>query len=268
MCSQSTVPLHHEWTGIVLMLEFGHKHPILSIEGDCEEVLGRVFTCIEQLLANVVEIRNKIRYCGFWCHGSILESDAIRDNSITEDDSDITTIIACDFPWRCQIGHIFNIDVVAVLVGRLLENLFIGHHPFDSDVRNRLNHSRRNCFLTRPHSSRAETEFVFKQVHPSDEMILHILWPCFFVDSNTVFHGPTFHHEQRHNWVVIRCRGEFNLSVRRKFTVHWQYVAHVSMLCIENVIQIGQFVIPTLHKQVDETLVTMTRIVGPEDIIR
>ena len=230
-------------------------------------MFGRVFTRIEQLLSNVVKIGNEIRNCGFWRHCSILESNSIRDDTIPEDDSHITTISTRDFPRCCQVGDVLYVDVVAVLVGRLFENFLIGDHPFDADVRYWLNHGWRNCFLTRPHSSWTETKFVLEQIHSCDEMVLHVLWPCFFVDANTVFHGPAFHHEQRHDRMVVRCGRKFDLSVCSKFTVHRQDVAHVGMLGIENVVQIAQFVIPTLHEQINETLVAMTRVVRPEDVI-
>ena len=211
-------------------------------------MFGRVFTRVEQLLSNVVKVGNEIRNCCFWRHCSILESNTIRDDTITENDGYFTTISTRNFPRRCQIGDILYIDVVAVLIGRLLENFLIGDHPFDTDVRYWLNHGWRDSFLTWPHSSGTEAKFVFEQIHPCDEMILNVLRPCFFVDANTVFHGPAFHHEQRHNRVVIWCGRKFDLSVRGKFTVHRQDVAHMGMLGIQDVVQIAQFVIPTLHE--------------------
>ena len=231
-------------------------------------MFGWVFSSIKELLSNIVEISNKIRNGCFGRHCSVLECNTIRNDTITEDNHNFAAVFSSHLPWRCQIGHILNIDEIAILVRRLFEDFFIGDHPLNTNIGDRLNHCWRNGLLAWPHTGWAETKFVFKQVHTSYEMILHILWPCLFIDSNSVLHCPTFHHEQRHDWVVVRCCGQFNLPVSSKFTVHRQNVAHVRMLSIKNVIQISQFIVSVLHEKVDETLISVAGIVCAENIIR
>ena len=57
---QTTVPLRHEGASVVLVLEFGHEHPILAIECNSEEMLRWVFARIEKLLPDIIEICDKI----------------------------------------------------------------------------------------------------------------------------------------------------------------------------------------------------------------
>ena len=140
MCCKSTVPFGHEGSSIVLMLEFGHEHPVFTIQGYGEKVLRGIFSCIEELLTNVIEISDEIGNSCFWCHRSILECNSVRDDTISEDDSNFTTIFTRDFPWCCKISHIFNVDVITILIRGLFENFLIRHHPLNSNICYRLNH--------------------------------------------------------------------------------------------------------------------------------
>ena len=99
-------------------------------------------------------------------------------------------------------------------------------------------------------------------------MVLDILGPRFFVDPNTVFHGPTVHHQQRHDGVIVRRGRQFNLPVGGEFAVHGQHVAHVFVLRIQDIGQVGERVIAVLHEQGDETLVSVAGIVVPLNVVR
>ena len=48
-----------EGAGVVVVLEFGHEHPVLTVHRDRQQVLGRVFACFEQLRPNTVEVGQK-----------------------------------------------------------------------------------------------------------------------------------------------------------------------------------------------------------------
>ena len=230
-------------------------------------MLRGIFSCIKELLTNVIEISNEIRNSSFWCHGPILECNSVRDDSITEDDSNFTTICTRDFPWCCKVGHIFNIDVITILIRGLLEDFLIRYHPLNSNICYRLNHRWRDRFFTRPHTGWTEAKFILKQIHSCNEVILDIFWPCILVDTNAVFHCPTFHHQQWHDWMIVWRCCQFNLTIGCKFAVHRQDIPHVCMLRVKNVIQIIQIVITALHEQIDQSLITMTCVVCSENII-
>ena len=261
MCCKSTVPFGHEWPSIVLMLEFGHEHPVFTIQGDGEKMLRGILSRIEELLTDVIEVSNEIGNSCFWRHRSILERNSVRDDSITENDSNITTICTRDFPWCGKIGHILNIDVITILIRGLFENFLICYHPLNSNICYRLNHRWRDRFFTRPHARWTEAKFVLKQIHSCNEVILDIFRPCILIDTDAVFHCPTLHHQQWHDWMIVWRCCQFNLTIRCKFTVHRQNIPHVCMLSVKNVIQIIQIVISALHEQIDQTLITMTRVV-------
>ena len=84
----------NEGAGVVVVLEFGHEHPVLTVHRDGQQVLGRVFPCLEQLRTNAVEVGQEIRNRRLGRHGTVLESHAIRDDPVAEDDRDVTTLVA------------------------------------------------------------------------------------------------------------------------------------------------------------------------------
>ena len=139
---QATVPFGHERTSIVVMLEFGHEHPILTVKCNGEQMFGGVFARIEQLLANVVEIGDEIRNGRLRRHRSVLESDAVGNHAVSEDDSDFPALSTGDLPRRSEVGGVFNINQISVLVGGLLENFLIGDHPLNAHIRHGFNHGR------------------------------------------------------------------------------------------------------------------------------
>ena len=108
---------------------------------------------------------------------------------------------------------------------------------------------------------------MLKQVHAGHEVVLHILRPCFFVHANAVFHGPSVHHEQRHDGVVVRRGGQFHLTVGGQLAVHRQNIAHVVVLSIEHVGKVGKAVISVLHEQGDETLIAMAAVVRTQHVV-
>ena len=108
---------------------------------------------------------------------------------------------------------------------------------------------------------------MLKQVHAGHEVILHVFRPSFLVDANAVFHGPTVHHEQRHDGVVVRRGGQFDLAVGGQLAVHRQNVAHVVVLGIQHVGKVGQAVIPVLHEQGDETFIAMAAVVRTQHVV-
>ena len=89
-----------EGTGVVVVLEFGHEHPVLTVHCDGQQVLGRVFARFEQFSANAVEVGQEIRNRRLGRHGTVLEGHAIRDDPVAEDDRDIATLVARDHPRR------------------------------------------------------------------------------------------------------------------------------------------------------------------------
>ena len=60
---QTTVPLVHERTAVVVVLEVGHEHPVLTVERHREQVFARVLSLVEQLLADVVHIGDEVGCC-------------------------------------------------------------------------------------------------------------------------------------------------------------------------------------------------------------
>ena len=67
--------------------------------------------------------------------------------------------------------------------------------------------------------------------------------------------------------MVIRGGGQLNLSVSGQFTVHGEHVPHVFVLRIEDVVEVGEGVVPVLHEQVDEAVVAMRSVVVPLNVI-
>ena len=124
------------------MLELGHEHPIFTVKRNGEQMFGRVFARIEQLLANVVEIGDEIRNGRLWCHRPVLESDAVGNHAVSEDDSNFPALRTGDLPRRSEVGGVFNINQISVLVGGLLENFLIGDHPLNAHIRHGFNHGR------------------------------------------------------------------------------------------------------------------------------
>ena len=109
---------------------------------------------------------------------------------------------------------------------------------------------------------------LLKEVHASDKMVLNIFRPGLFVDTNAVFHGPSVHHQERHDGVVVGRGGQFHLPACSQFTVHGHDVTHVVVLCIEDIRQVAQGVISVLHEQGDEAVVPVVRIVIALHVIR
>ena len=97
-------------------------------------------------------------------------------------------------------------------------------------------------------------------------MIGDILWPGIFVHSDAVFKGPSIHHQQGHNRVIIRGRRQFDLTAGGQFRVHGEDVRHVGFLSIQNVGQISQGVLTILHEQIDQTLISVAGIVIPLNV--
>ena len=250
------------------MLEFRHEHPVFTVKRHRKQMLRGVLTGIEELLANVVDVGDEVGDRSLRCHGSVLEGNPVGDHTVTEDDGDFPALVTRHHPRCCKVGGVLNVNELAVAVRGLLENLFIGDHPLDTNIGHGFDHRRRNRFFTRPHACRPEAKFSLEQIHARNEVVLHVFWPRLFVDPNTVFHGPTVHHQEGHDGMVVRRGGQFHLPVGRQFAVHGKHVPHVLVLSIEDVGEIGQVVVAVLHEQGDEALIAMTGIVGSQDVIR
>ena len=230
-------------------------------------MVGWVFAGIQELLAHVVEVGDEVRDRCLGRHRAVLEGDAVGNHTITEDDRYFSTLSTRDGPGCCKVARIFHVHVLPVDVGRLLENLFIRNHPLDADIGHGLHHRRGDGLLAGPHADRAEAEFLLKEVHAGDEMVLNVLRPRLFVDADAVFHRPAVHHQQRHDGVVVRGGGQLHLPAGGQLAVHGENVAHVVMLCIQHVVEVRQRVIAVLHEQGDQAVITMAAVVVTLDVI-
>ena len=221
------------------MLEFRHEHPILSIHRYRQQVLGRVLSRIQQLLAHIINIRYEISHCILRSHRTIIPSHTVRNYTVTENHRYFTTIFSGCYPRHCKVCSIANIDIVTIHICRFHQKFFISYHPFDSYITHRLNHSRANRFLRRPHSNWAEAHFSLEQIHTCCQVVLHIIWPSLLGYSDSVFHLPSRHHQQRHNRVVIWSGCQLDLAGGSQAAIHRQDIAHMLVLCIDYIHQIS-----------------------------
>ena len=86
-----------------MVLELGHEHPIFTIQSHREEVFRWIFTRIEQLLADVVQVSNEVGDGSLGRHRPVLERDSIGDNPVPENDRNFATIGSSYFPGCGQI---------------------------------------------------------------------------------------------------------------------------------------------------------------------
>ena len=68
--------------------------------------------------------------------------------------------------------------------------------------------------------------------------------------------------------MIVRRGRQFNLPVGGEFAVHGQHVAHVFVLRIQDIGQVGERVIAVLHEQGNETLVSVAGIVVALNVVR
>ena len=158
-------------------------------------MLRRIFAFIEELLTYVIDVCNKIRNSCFRCHGSILESDSIRDDSVSKNHGNFAAISSTNGPRCCEIRCLFHIDEISVNISGLLQKFFIRHHPFNTNITDWFNHCRRDSLFAWPHASWSEPKFLLKEIHTCNQVVLNIIRPCIFVDPDTVFHCPPVHHQ-------------------------------------------------------------------------
>ncbi len=253
------VPLVNEGAGVVVVLEFGHEHPVLTVHCDGQQVLGRVFARFKQFSANAVEVGQEIRNRRLGRHGTVLEGHAIRDDPVAEDDRDVTTLVARDHPRRGQQRSVFDVDAPAAWRRGLGQDFLVGDHPLHADVGHGLHHRGRNRLFGGPHPRRSEAKFCFEQVHAGAQVATDVDRPRVLVDANPVLEGPTGHHQQGHDGVVVGRRGQLDLARRRQLAVHGQHVRHVRMLLVDDVGQVGRRVVPALGEEVHQPCIGLHR---------
>ena len=110
-----------------------------------------------------------------------------------------------------------------------------------------------------PHPGRSEAKFRFEQVHAGAQVATDVDRPRVFVDANPVLEGPSRHHQQGHDGVVVGRRGQLDLARRRQLAVHGQHVRHVRMLLVDDVGQVGRRVVPALGEEVHQPCIGLHR---------
>ena len=178
-----------------MMLKFRHKHPVFAIESNSKQMLRRIFALIEKLLANVINIGYEVWNGCFWRHGSILESNTVRDDSVSENHGNFATISSSDCPRCCKIRCRFHIDEISINICWLLQEFFIRHHPFNTNITDWFNHWRWDGLFAWPHTNGPESKFFLEEIHTCNQVVLNVIRPCFFVDSDAIFHCPAIHHQ-------------------------------------------------------------------------